>query len=443
MAWLPRTLFQRNLLLIVALILVGQLGSAWLFRTLVTLPRTTLVTESTVRELQALEQGLGSLPVEQRAAFVEHFNAQVQQAIDRSESRAGDDEARWRSTRLQRVFLDQLNERWTRTGRTLNWRHPGGHIIQVRLDIDHQPYWVTLSSLPPTPVFNGAWLAATAATALLAIVGAWLIQRRINRPLNALVQASAALGRGERPEPLPVDPPRTPREIASVSQAFNDMVASLAQSERERALMLAGLSHDLRTPLAKMRLATEMLDGRAEAELLATVNRNIDAMDGLLSRFLDFMRSSQGEREPLVEVDLNALVHEALALCPHDNVQLQLNPLPLRAMRPQGVVRLVLNLVVNAQRHGAPPIEVATGEDQGAQWLEVCDRGPGIDAAHVESLKQPFARGDQARGGPSGAGLGLAIADRVARAHGARFDLLPREGGGLIARVTWPAERPG
>jgi two-component system, OmpR family, osmolarity sensor histidine kinase EnvZ len=150
------------------------------------------------------------------------------------------------------------------------------------------------------------------------------------------------------------------------------------------------------------------------------------------------MRSSEGEREPLAEVDLNALVHEALALCPHDDVELLLSPLARRAMRPQGVVRLVLNLVVNAQRHGAPPVEVATGQDQGAQWLEVRDRGPGIDTAQVESLKQPFARGDQARGGPAGAGLGLAIADRAAKAHGARFDLLPREGGGLIARVAWP-----
>ena len=442
MAWLPRTLFQRNLLLIVALILVGQLGSAWLFRTLVTLPRTTLLMESTVRELQAIERGLGALPAEQRPLFVERFNTQVQESVDRSEGPA-DDSRSWRATRLQRVFLEQLAERWSQTGRTLQWRHPGGRLVQVRLAIDDQPYWVTLPGLPPAPVFSGAWIAASLATALLAIIGAWVIQRRINRPLNALVQASAALGRGERPEPLPVDAPHTPREIASVSQAFNDMVASLAQSERERTLMLAGLSHDLRTPLAKMRLATEMLDGRAEAELLATVNRNIDAMDGLLSRFLDFMRSSQGEREPLVEMDLNALVHEALALCPHDNVQLQLSPLPPREMRPQGVVRLVLNLVVNAQRHGAPPIELVTGEDQGELWLEVRDRGPGIDAAHVESLKQPFARGDQARGGPSGAGLGLAIADRVAKAHGARFDLLPREGGGLIARVTWPVGRAG
>ena len=101
-------------------------------------------------------------------------------------------------------------------------------------------------------------------------------------------------------------------------------------------------------------------------------------------------------------------------------------------------MRLVLNLVVNAQHHGAPPVEVATGEDGGALWLEVRDRGPGIDPARVDALKEPFARGDQARGGPSGAGLGLAIVDRVAKAHGARFELLPRAGGGLVARIEWP-----
>lgn len=435
---LPRSLFQRNLLLIVALILVGQLGSAWLFRTLVTLPRTTLVAESTVRELLAIEGGLSTLPAEQRAAFAEQFNTRVQQAIERTEGPADEaDERRWRATRLQRVFLDQLAARWASTGRTLSWRHPGGHVVQVRLEVGQLPYWISLPGLPPAPVFSGAWIAASAATALLAFVGAWLIQRRINRPLNDLVRASAALGRGERAPPLPVEDPGTPREIASVARAFNEMVASLDQSERERTLLLAGLSHDLRTPLAKMRLATEMLDGRAEAALLGTVNRNIDAMDGLLDRFLDYVRSNEGEREPPAEADLNSLVHEALALCPGDDVQLKLGAVGLHPLRRQGIVRLVLNLVVNAQRHGAAPIEVATGEDPQVLWLEVRDRGPGIDPALVDALKQPFRRGDPARGTPGGAGLGLAIVDRVARVHGARFDLLPREGGGLLARVAW------
>jgi two-component system, OmpR family, osmolarity sensor histidine kinase EnvZ len=160
-------------------------------------------------------------------------------------------------------------------------------------------------------------------------------------------------------------------------------------------------------------------------------------MDGLLNRFLDYVRSSEGEREPFAEADLNALVREALTLCPDAGVQMRLGTVRRLPLRHQGIVRLVLNLVVNAQRHGAPPIEVATGEDPRQLWLEVRDRGPGIEPAQAETLKQPFRRGDQARGGPSGAGLGLAIVDRVAKAHGARLELLPREGGGLVARVSW------
>ena len=113
------------------------------------------------------------------------------------------------------------------------------------------------------------------------------------------------------------------------------------------------------------------------------------------------------------------------------------------AMRPQAVQRLVLNLITNAQRHGAPPIEVVTGQDKLGVWLEVRDRGPGIPADRIDALKVPFARGNVSRSGISGAGLGLAIVERIAQAHGARFDLSPRLDGGLVAKVQWPITTPG
>ncbi|HJV95754.1 MAG TPA: ATP-binding protein, partial [Albitalea sp.] len=294
--------------------------------------------------------------------------------------------------------------------------------------------------LVPGREFPWSWAAGSAATVLLAALGAWLIQRRINRPLNALVQAARALGQGARPPTLSE---RGPSEIATVAHGFNEMVASIAHNEQERALMLAGLSHDLRTPLAKMRLASEMLSG--DPELLDTLNRNIDAMDGLLTQFLAFTRATQAgswDHEPLVEADLNQLARDALALCALDarggEVALRAGTLPRLPVRAQALRRLILNLVVNAQRHGAPPIEVATGSDAGGVWLEVRDRGPGIAPERAEALKQPFVRGDDARGGPAGAGLGLAIVERIARDHGARFELLARDGGGLTARVSWP-----
>jgi two-component system osmolarity sensor histidine kinase EnvZ len=103
----------------------------------------------------------------------------------------------------------------------------------------------------------------------------------------------------------------------------------------------------------------------------------------------------------------------------------------------------VSNLVDNALRHGAPPVEIATRMDHGAVVLEVADRGPGIPPSQVEHLKRPFTRGEAARSGASGAGLGLAIVERIARLHGGTLDLLPREGGGTRVRVTFPAAVPG
>jgi two-component system osmolarity sensor histidine kinase EnvZ len=112
-------------------------------------------------------------------------------------------------------------------------------------------------------------------------------------------------------------------------------------------------------------------------------------------------------------------------------------------VRPTAIKRLIANLVDNALAYGAPPVEVRTAERNGEAVIEVIDRGPGIPPGDVDRLKQPFTRASDSRAredGAAGAGLGLAIVERIARLHGGRFDLVAREGGGTIARVTLPAE---
>ncbi|MBC7214222.1 MAG: HAMP domain-containing protein [Burkholderiaceae bacterium] len=463
---LPRTLFGRNLLLIVAIVFLSQLGSAWLYRELVIKPRVRQNAEATAQDLLALVDGLQALAPAERARFVERFNAHVHarlRAPDPAAARAQELTGApagapagapgpapcERLTPLEQAFVQEVSARLALQQHDLLWRRMGRDWLAVRVRLDAQEYWIELPALQRRRGWPTAWLLGSAATGLLALLGAWLIQRRINRPLHALVQAAGALGRGERPAPLPE---QGPAEIATVARSFNAMVRSLARGEQERRLMLAGLSHDLRTPLAKLRLVAELLAPTgADAQLIDSLHRNVEALDTLLAQFLDFVRADSPahdgaawEQEALVPCNLNEVVRQALQACHfdpegrHTHLALEALRLPLRR---QAMLRLVGNLVANAEQHGAPPVEVATGRTADTIWLEVRDRGPGIAPQDVERLKQPFARGDSARGGPGGAGLGLAIVERIARAHGASFALLPRTGGGTVARVCWPLPR--
>ncbi len=425
------TLFGRNLWLIVALIVGGQMVNALAYAQLVAKPRLRQSAEATARSLQAVAEGLRLLPEGQRADFVARFNDRAGLGLDESHRR--------RTSLLERSYLSALAAQLGVPDGELAWRREASGLIAVRPP--GVAFWLVVPSVQPAFRFARTWLIASGVSGVLALLGAWLIQRRINRPLARLVEATKAVGQGQRRLLLPTD---GPAETAALAQGFNEMAQALARDEEERLLMLAGLSHDLRTPLAKIRLVSELLrdSGRSEPELLDTLDRSLHGLDGLLTQFLDYARASHPaeQDQPPVDIALREFLGETLALAPGlPQPRLLDGPAVHRRARPQALRRLVLNLVVNAQNHGAPPIELACGEQAGAAWIEVRDRGPGIAAARVDELKRPFQRGDAARGGKPGSGLGLAIVERIARAEGAQLALLPHDGGGLVARVQWPA----
>jgi two-component system, OmpR family, osmolarity sensor histidine kinase EnvZ len=444
-AW-PRTLFQRNMLLIAVLIVVAQLSSAVLFRELVMKPRVRQSAQSAAQHIEALRAGLAALPHEQRQAFLDRMNARAQApaASGADAVQVLQDGGVQRLAPLERAYIEQITQSISKDGAQVQWRREPGHPLAVQITLDGDHYWMTLPGLVSSQGVPRTWVIGSVITALLAIWGAWLIQRRLNRPLARVIEAAQALGRGERAPALPED---GPSEIATVARGFNEMSANLAGHERERALMLAGLSHDLRTPLTKIRLATEMLQGQGDAALLASVDRSIDSMEHLLQQFMDFTRASHGAgaaQEPLLQVDVNDLVRETVAMCVldeagGDDVRLNLGEVPQLKLPVHAMRRVLLNLLVNAQRHGRPPIDVVTRVVQQRLFIEVMDRGPGIAASDIDQVKRPFAQGNEARSHlQSGAGLGLAIVERIAQAHQARLGLLPREGGGLMARLDWP-----
>jgi len=305
----------------------------------------------------------------------------------------------------------------------------------ISFHIDDDEYWVMLPGERVERQFPWQWLGWTALALLLSLTGAWLIVSRINQPLKALATAAAAIGKGKTPAPLPES---GPVEIETLARSFNQMSQDLARLDADRALILAGVSHDLRTPLARLRLSTEMSesDGALKQGMIA----DIGEMDSIIGQFMDFARTQN--EEPLAATDLAALAREVVEhqLRLGHAVRANFEPVPVRALRRMGIKRLISNLVDNAYAYGEKEVCVATRAEAGRLILEVLDRGPGIPPQEAERLKQPFTRLEKARSGKGGSGLGLAIVDRIARHHGGSFELLPREGGGLIARVSLPLQ---
>jgi len=306
-----------------------------------------------------------------------------------------------------------------------------GFWVSFYIDVDE--FWVMLPGERLEPELGLAWIGWGLGLLAIALAGAWLIASRIARPLAALTRAAGRLGRGEAHRPLAEE---GTRELRSVAAAFNRMAGDLERIERERAMVLAGISHDLRTPLSRLRLALEM--SGADRGVAEGMSADVEEIDQVIGQFLDFAR---GEDEAKVAQDLDALVAEIVEGCRRrgDEVAFRGGGLHPIAMAPLALRRAVANLLDNALRHAGKPVEIETLRDGKHALIEVRDRGPGIAEAEIERLKRPFTRLDEARSGPAGAGLGLAIAERVARAHGGALELAPRDGGGLVARIRLAA----
>jgi two-component system osmolarity sensor histidine kinase EnvZ len=302
-------------------------------------------------------------------------------------------------------------------------------------------YWLGFPLPARSQAEDEPWRAIVWSLTIAAIllVSAFGFARYLARPLRDLNTAVERVGRGETPPQLPES---GPSEIANMNRGFNRMTANLQQLEQDRALLLAGVSHDLRTPLARLRLGIEMAS-RDEA-MRAGMVADIEEMDRIIGQFLEFARTdSAAAPEPR---DPNSIVAACVERCVRAGreVSFVAGAVPEVPLRPTAYSRLVANLIDNALAYGAPPVEVTTAAVDGRLVLDVADRGPGIPPGEVLRLKQPFTRASASRtnaAGVAGAGLGLAIVDRIARLHGGTFDLLPRDGGGTIARVAIPLGR--
>lgn len=269
---------------------------------------------------------------------------------------------------------------------------------------------------------------------VLSVAGGWLFVRRLNRPLLALQKAAIKVGKGDIPPPLAEE---GSTEIVSVTRAFNQMAKGIKQLEDDRALLTAGISHDLRTPLTRIRIATEMLP-EDQDWISDGIIHDIEDMNDIIDQFIDYVRHDKGEkREP---TDVNELIRDAVQarnIEEHHNIALQLNPLPQAVLRKVAIKRILDNLIENAFRYGSDTILISSEHNKKTNSIafSVRDYGKGIPEADIEDLFQPFKQGDKARGSV-GSGLGLAIIKRIVDMHGGTIRLENHPDGGLMATVT-------
>jgi two-component system osmolarity sensor histidine kinase EnvZ len=275
------------------------------------------------------------------------------------------------------------------------------------------------------------------AIGILSVAGGWVFARQLNRPLKSLESAAKEVGQGDFPEQLKEI---GSTEIVAVTRAFNQMSAGIKQLEKDRSLLMAGVSHDLRTPLTRIRLATEMM-GPNEDYLKDGIVNDIEDMNMIIDQFIAFIRHHK--EEALVAVDFNALVDDVVE-SEKLNKQREFqtffdSKIKAQMMRPIAIKRVITNLLENALRYSNDKILVETGIDKKNNmfYFSVLDSGPGIKEDDVAKLFEPFYQGDIARGG-EGSGLGLAIIKKIVDSHHGEVILKNRKQGGLSATVKLP-----
>ncbi len=428
----PRTLLWRSVLLIAALLVVAHLAWLQIFRTSEIEPRALQVAQQLVSVVNLTRAALITAEPGRRFALLDELAQR-----EGIQVYAGDPTEAVPAL-PDRPFLRIMQARLRRdlgSQTRLTLEREGVSGVWVSFRIDREEFWV---SVPRSRIERNAplrWIGWGALVLVLAVISAFLVVARINRPLRELTRAAEQLGRG-------TTPPRVneegPVEIRTLAQAFNQMAADIQRQDEERALLLAGVSHDLRTPLARIRLALEMLDDHGNADLKTGVVQDIADIDSAIGQFLDFARPVDAETLA-TDSDLDTLVQSVVARYTRHGRDVRYAPasLPPLLLRAQAMQRLLTNLIDNALRHGSATVEILAGRRAQSIWLEVLDRGPGIPDADAQRMLQPFTRLDSARS-TSGTGLGLAIVERIARLHGGSVQLLPRDGGGLRARIELP-----
>ncbi len=309
--------------------------------------------------------------------------------------------------------------------------------LWVGFAIDRDNYWLQAEAAHVSPLSGPTWFVWTGIALIATLLGSAGIAGLINRPLKQLSFAASRIRGGDLDSRL--DENTLTSEIREVNKGFNRMARELARVEEDRAVMLAGISHDLRTPLARLRLETEMSVEDDEAK--RNMASDIDQLDAIIDKFMDYARPGEAKLAP---IPIARLVEKEAAAF-RDPTQIRINSrlaVDLQVMADETELgRVFLNLFENARRYGRGTYtgvaEVGVSYVRTGPWVIVTvrDHGPGVAAEKLSQLTVPFFRGDAARTAATGAGLGLAIVEKAMQRMGGSLELTNAPDGGLMAHV--------
>ena len=319
--------------------------------------------------------------------------------------------------------------------------------LWVSVEIDGDEYWMQTSSDLLDPPLGTAWLWWALAACMASLFGATLLTRHVIDPLAKLSLVATQLGQGKVPDPLPEDSGTA--EIQAVNMSFNHMVQDLRRMEADRELLLAGVSHDLRTPITRLRLEVELAN-LPEDSRNAMVS-DLEQMENIVNQFLSYARHSHEKQEMLNlgEAIEAAMSNARLASDSTVTVESQIAPNIFVIAHPLELSRALQNLFTNAMRYGRSEdgmlrlhVKAELSKDGRQAQISVGDEGPGLPEDQRERVMRPFERGESARSGVTGTGLGLAIVDRIVRRSGGTVVLDSMDPHGLLVKVLFPATTP-
>ena len=325
-----------------------------------------------------------------------------------------------------------------RTGEEITiLKKPGGEKLWVDIPVQGNVVRVGFDRQRTSASPPAVLILVIGGAIVLSLLTSVAIVRRVVGPLDHLYRAVREVSKGKWPAPLAEN---GPEELATVARAFNCMSSELQALQENRTVMVAGISHDLRTPLTRLGLAVEMLNEDSDPRLVADIRRDLAAMETLIRQFMQLAQGTDDEQ--VEELDLRELLEGHVADLQRQGFEVHLsgddqccylgNPLALD--------RILANLLDNAAHYGGhKPIEVGLRSDDKTICIQVRDRGPGIPEEQREAVFRPFYRLETARSAHTGgSGLGLAIASQLADRNGWTIGLEARDGGGTVARLELP-----